>query len=70
MNLYRVKTICETYGIWIHHVSAYTPFDAAEKAASKLNWRYREKVQEQHVRAQDGSGQEWTFDDVHKLILN
>jgi hypothetical protein len=67
MNLYKIKTTCENYGVWIHHVSAYTPFDAAEKAASKLNWRYREQVKEQQVRAQDGSGQVWTFDDVHKL---
>lgn len=61
MNSYRVETIGEIYGKMIKCVSAYTAFDAAEKAIERMTWRSKEDIQSQRVIILDGSKKEWTF---------
>lgn len=62
MNHYKIETICSIYGKSIFYTKAFTPFDAAEKAANILSWREKEDILKQEVMIQDGSKETWIFE--------
>lgn len=62
MNLYRVTTAGQIYGVNVFNTKAYTPYDAAEKAANIMPWRAKEDIAQQTVIILDGSKQTWTFE--------
>jgi hypothetical protein len=65
MNSYKIITNCNIYGTFIFHASANTAFDAAEKAESKLKWRYQEQVIKHTVIILDGSKKESIFKKIN-----
>ena len=62
MNSYRVETNCTIYGLMIKNVSAYTAFDASEKATLGMPWRHKEDIEKQTVTILDGSKKLWVFE--------
>lgn len=62
MNIYTVKTYCETYGLFEKTEKANTPFDAAEKAKLKMRQRHKEDIIKQEVQIMDGSKKKWNFE--------
>lgn len=62
-NTYNVTLNCGVYGEVLGGGKANTPYDAYDKAVSKLPWRWKEELTTGEVMILDGTKQTWIFEE-------